>query len=63
MAEGKRDESNLRITDEVIELIHKLVDVNGSDGMAFYTRLELRREIREKLAELDCEKEIIGASH
>jgi len=63
MAEGKRGESNLRITDEVIELIHKLVDVNGSDGMAFYTRLELRREIREKLAELDCEKEIIGASH
>jgi len=63
MAEGERDESNLRITDEVIELLHKLVDVNGGDGLAFYTRLELRREIREKLAELDCEKEIIGASH
>jgi len=61
--DSERDKSNLRITDEVIELIHKLVDVNGSDGMAFYTRLELRREIREKLAELDCEKEIIGASH
>jgi len=61
--DSERDKSNLRITDEVIELIHKLVDVNGSDGMAFYARLELRREIREKLAELDCEKEIIGASH
>ena len=61
--DSERDTSNLRITDEVIELIHKLVDVNGSDGMAFYTRLELRREIREKLAELDCEQEIIEASH
>jgi len=61
--DSERDKSNLRITDEVIELIHKLVDVNGGDGLAFYTRLELRREIREKLAELDCEKEIIGASH
>jgi len=61
--DNERDKSNLRITDEVIELIHRLVDVNGGDGLAFYTRLELRREIREKLAELDCEKEIIGASH
>jgi len=59
MAEGKRDESNLRITDEVIELIHRLVDVRGSDGMAFYNRIEIRREIREKLAELNCEEEII----
>ena len=63
MADSERDKTNLRITDEVIELIHKLVDVNGSDGMAFYTRLELRREIREKLAELDCEQEIIVASN
>ena len=58
------EDANLRITDEVIDLIHKLVNVRGSDGMAFYTRLEIRREIREKLAELNCEKEIITeASH
>ena len=59
-----KEDANLRITDEVIDLIHKLVNVRGSDGMAFYTRLEIRREIREKLAELNCEKEIITeASH
>ena len=61
--DSERDETNLRITDEVIELIHELVDVRGSDGMAFYTRLEIRRKIREKLAELDCEQEIIVASN
>ena len=61
--DSERDETNLRITDEVIELIHELVDVRGSDGMAFYTRLEIRRKIREKLAELNCEEEIIGASN
>ena len=63
MVEGERDKTNLRITDEVIELIHELVDVRGSDGMAFYTRLEIRKKIREKLAELDCEQEIIEASN
>ena len=63
MADSERDKTNLRITDEVIELIHELVDVRGSDGMAFYTRLEIRRKIREKLAELNCEEEIIGASN
>ena len=57
---SKREDLNLKITDEIIELI----DVHGSDGMAFYTRLEIRRSIREKLAELNCEKEIITeASH
>lgn len=61
--DGERDTTNLKITDEVIELIHKLVDVQGSDGMAFYTRLEIRRSIREKLAELDCEQEIIEEAH
>jgi len=63
MADSERDKTNLRITDEIIELIHELVDVPGSDGMAFYTRLEIRRKIREKLVELNCEEEIIGASH
>ena len=63
MADSERDKTNLRITDEVIELIHELVDVRGSDGMAFYTRLEIRRKIREKLAELNCEEEIIEASN
>ena len=63
MADSERDKTNLRITDEVIEVIHELVDVHGSDGMAFYTRLEIRRKIREKLAELNCEEEIIGASN
>tara|TARA_Y100000310_G_scaffold119532_1_gene118299 strand:+ start:581 stop:769 length:189 start_codon:yes stop_codon:yes gene_type:complete len=59
-----KEDANLRITDEVINLIHKLIDVRGSDGMAFYTRLEIRKEIREKLAELNCEQEIITeASH
>ena len=48
---------------EVIELIHELVDVHGGDGVAFYTRLEIRRKIREKLSELNCEEEIIGASN
>jgi len=61
--DNERDKSNLRITDEVIELIHELVDVRGGDGIAFYTRLEIRRKIREKLAELNCEEAIIGASH
>ena len=61
---SKKEDLNLKITDEVIELIHQLIDVHGSDGMAFYTRLEIRRSIREKLAELNCEKEIITeASH
>jgi hypothetical protein len=64
MGNSERDQSNLIITDEIIELIHKLVDVHGDDGMAFYTRLEIRREIREKLAELNCEQEITSeASH
>tara|TARA_Y100000034_G_scaffold112845_1_gene147215 strand:+ start:4528 stop:4722 length:195 start_codon:yes stop_codon:yes gene_type:complete len=64
MGNSERDKTNLRITDEIIDLIHQLVDVHGSDGMAFYTRLEIRRSIREKLAELNCEKEIITeASH
>jgi len=63
MAEGEREDANLKITDEIIELIHELVDVHGSDGLAFYTRIEIRRAIREKLAELNCEQEIIGASH
>ena len=63
MGNSERDKTNLRITDEVIELIHELVDVRGSDGMAFYTRLEIRRKIREKLAELNCEEEIIEASN
>tara|TARA_Y100000310_G_scaffold230528_1_gene232974 strand:- start:507 stop:695 length:189 start_codon:yes stop_codon:yes gene_type:complete len=61
--DSEKDKTNLRITDEVIELIHELVDVRGSDGMAFYTRLEIRRKIREKLAELNCEEEIIEASN
>ena len=60
----EKEELNLKITDEIIDLIHQLVDVRGSDGMAFYNRLEIRRSIREKLAELNCEKEIITeASH
>ena len=63
MGESEGEDSNTRITSEVIELIHQLVDVHGSDGMAFYTRLEIRRAIREKLAELNCEEEIIEASH
>ena len=64
MGNSERDKTNLRITDEIIDLIHQLVDVHGSDGMAFYTRLEIGRSIREKLAELNCEKEIITeASH
>tara|TARA_Y100000310_G_scaffold267715_1_gene279859 strand:- start:340 stop:528 length:189 start_codon:yes stop_codon:yes gene_type:complete len=61
--DSERDRTNLRITDEVIELIHELVDVHGGDGVAFYTRLEIRRKIREKLSELNCEEEIIGASN
>ena len=61
---GEREDSNMTITNEVIELIHDLVDVRGSDGMAFYTRLEIRRKIREKLAELDCSEDIMTeASH
>ena len=64
LAMGERDDSNMIITDQVIQLIHDLVDVRGSDGMAFYTRLEIRRKIREKLAELDCSEDITsGASH
>ena len=61
--DGERDKTNLRITDEIIELIHELVNVHGSDGMAFYTRLEIRRSIREKLAELNCEEGIIEEAH
>ena len=61
---GEREDSNMTITNEVIELIHDLVDVRGSDGMAFYIRLEIRRKIREKLAELDCSEDIMTeASH
>jgi hypothetical protein len=60
---AQAEDSNGKITNEVIELIHELVDIRGSDGIAFYTRLEIRRKIREKLAELNCEEEIIGASH
>tara|TARA_Y100000310_G_scaffold151235_1_gene150792 strand:- start:2088 stop:2276 length:189 start_codon:yes stop_codon:yes gene_type:complete len=61
--DGERDKTNLRITDEIIELIHELVNIHGSDGMAFYTRLEIRRSIREKLAELNCEEGIIEEAH
>jgi len=57
------EDSNTKITNEIIELIHELVDVRGGDGIAFYTRLEIRRKIREKLADLNCEEAIIGASH
>jgi hypothetical protein len=60
-----KEDANLRITDEIIDLIHELINVHGSDGMAFYTRLEIRRKIREKLAELNCEEKITKteASH
>ena len=61
--DSEKDKTNLRITDEIIELIHELVNVHGSDGMAFYTRLEIRRSIREKLAELNCEEGIIEEAH
>jgi len=60
---AQAEDSNTKITNEIIELIHELVDVHGSDGMAFYTRIEIRRSIRVKLAELDCEKGIIEEVH
>jgi len=60
---AQAEDSNTKITNEIIELIHELVDVHGSDGMAFYTRIEIRRSIRVKLAELDCEKGIIEEAH
>jgi|TARA_Y100000310_G_C20127037_1_gene554116 hypothetical protein len=60
---AQAEDSNTKITNEIIELIHELVDVHGSDGMAFYNRLEIRRAIREKLAELNCEKGIIEEAH
>jgi len=60
---AQAEELNTKITNEIIDLIHELVDTQGSDGMAFYTRLEIRRKIREKLSELNCEEEITEASH
>ena len=61
---GEREDSNMIITDQVIELIDELINVRGSDGMAFYTRIEIRQKIREKLAELDCSEDAMSeASH
>tara|TARA_Y100001951_G_C11131863_1_gene178669 strand:+ start:88 stop:273 length:186 start_codon:yes stop_codon:yes gene_type:complete len=60
---AQAEELNTKITNEIIDLIHELVDIQGSDGTAFYTRLEIRRKIREKLSELNCEEEITEASH
>jgi len=60
---AQAEDSNTKITNEIIELIHELVDVHGSDGMALYTRIEIRRSIRVKLAVLDCEKGIIEEAH
>ena len=56
---GEREDSNMIITDQVIQLIDELINVRGSDGMAFYTRIEIRQKIREKLAELDCSEEVM----